>query len=286
MALGTKQPRAMVLCLAVAWLAGTGCSRIAAIGSSYPKCVNNLLKIGLALHEHHDELGSFPKAAISDKEGRPGLSWRVAILPFLGQKSLYDRFKLDEPWDSPNNKPLLAEMPEVFACPGTSRKDPSLTNYRAFAGHGAFLEPAYDKRLEKVWWVGDDGEKHYYGEPRSGTRIADFMDGPANTLMVVEAKVSVPWTKPDELPFDPEHPSGPLFGAGSPHRGGFNAVFVDASVWFLPNTISPDLFRSLITRAGGEIVSLDRPSTIQASKEEPHRPDLEIKKESERAMYK
>jgi hypothetical protein len=172
----------------------------------------------------------------------------------------------------PDNKPLLAEMPGVFACPSRPRGDPSLTNYRAFTGHGAFLEPAYDARLEPVWWVGDDGQKHYRGEPQGGARISEFLDGPANTLMVVEAKEGGPWTKPEDLPFDPGKLTDPLFGAGSPHPGGFNVVLVDASVWFLPGTISPELFRSLITRNGGEVVSLDRSSMFQRGREEPPPP--------------
>jgi hypothetical protein len=249
-----------------------GCGRISMLGSRYPQCVQNLLKIGLALHQHHDELGSFPKAAISDSQGRPGLSWRVAILPFLGERELYAKFKLDEPWDSEHNKPLLAEMPEVFICPSAPRNKPGFTHYRAFEGKGAFLEPAYDKRLEKVWWVGDDGIKHYAGEPQSGLRISDFMDGTSNSLMVVEAKESVPWTKPDELPYDPTQPNDPFFGAGSSHYRGFNVVFADASVWFLPNTIDPGLLRALITRAGGEVVSLGRTAKLQGGREPPPLP--------------
>jgi prepilin-type processing-associated H-X9-DG protein len=272
---GTR-PLAACVALAIASLAGCGDgARVVIQDTRYPQCVQNLLKIGLALHTHHDEVGSFPKAAISDSQGRPGLSWRVAILPFLGERELYARFKLDEPWDSAHNQPLQSQMPAVYTCPGAPRGEPGFTHYRAFTGHGAFLEPAYDKRLEKVWWVGDDGTKHYAGEPRSGLTIAAFTDGTSNTLMVVEARQSVAWTKPDEMPFDPTQPSDPLFGAGSSHSGGFNVVFADASVWFLPNTISPGLFRALITRAGDEVVSLDRAATFQGGREPPRRPTVD-----------
>jgi prepilin-type processing-associated H-X9-DG protein len=287
MALATKKRRALGLGLVVACLAVFGCGLGAVVDGGFSGCGNNLLKIGQALHQHHDELGSFPKAAIADKDGRPGLSWRVAILPFLGEKELYAKFKLDEPWDSANNKPLLAQMPAVFACPSRPSKDPSVTNYRAFIGNGSFFEPAYDKRLEKVWWVGDDGVKHYVGEPRSGTRIADFVDGPANTLMLFEAKDGVPWTKPEDVPFEPSRTPGPLASAGSPHFGGFNVLFVDGSVWFLPETTSPELFRSLITRNGGEVVSLDRStSKRQSGREEPKSPEADRPRNAEPVMRK
>jgi hypothetical protein len=281
------QPPAVCIALALACLTGCGDGAgVAIFDRQYPQCVQNLLKIGLALHGYHDDVGSFPKAAISDSQGRPGLSWRVAILPFLGERELYARFRLDEPWDSSHNKPLLAEMPGVYACPSAPRGEPGFTHYSAFTGHGAFLEPAYDKRLEKVWWVGDDGTKHYAGEPRSGLHMAAFSDGTSNTLMVVEAKQGVPWTKPEGLPFDPALPGDPLFGAGSSHRGGFNAVFADASVWFLPNTIAPGLFRALITRAGDEVVSLDRAATLRGGREPPRPTVDERLKDTEPVMRK
>ena len=81
------------------------------------RCVQQLKRLGLALHEFHEAHGHFPAAAITDKSGTPLLSWRVAILPQLGYQSLYDAFHLDEPWDSPHNLALAAQMPEVFRCP-------------------------------------------------------------------------------------------------------------------------------------------------------------------------
>ena len=64
------------------------------------QCVNNLKQIGLAFHNYHSANNAFPRAAITDKQGKPLLSWRVAILPYIGQQGLYNRFNLDEPWDS------------------------------------------------------------------------------------------------------------------------------------------------------------------------------------------
>jgi prepilin-type processing-associated H-X9-DG protein len=227
-----------------------------------------LHQIGHALHEYHDAQGSFPKVAITDKDGKPGLSWRVAILPYLGRNDLYKKFMLDEPWDSPHNRELLGSMPAVFACPSASRVDASLTSYRAYTGNGAFFEPAYDARLAKVWWTDPDGTKHYQPEPTHGMSFAHFVDGPANTLMVVEANEAVPWTKPDEFAFDPAHAGGPFFGAGSSHRGGFNAVFVDGAVRFIKTKSDPQVFRAMITRNGGEIVVLDDPARAQGGQAE------------------
>ena len=71
--------------------------------------------------------------------------------------------------------------------------------------------------------------------------------------MIVEAKEAVPWTKPDDLSFDPAAAPS-LHGAGSPHPGGFHASMADGSVRFLKNTIDLNVFRALITRAGGEVI--------------------------------
>src|SRR4249919_3311122 len=81
------------------------------------QCVNNLKQIGLAMHNYHDVKNGLPPSAIVDKQGKPLLSWRVAILPYIEQQPLYDKFKLDEPWDSPNNKDLIQYMPSIYMCP-------------------------------------------------------------------------------------------------------------------------------------------------------------------------
>ena len=58
---------------------------------------NHLKQIGLALHNFHAAFNHLPDMAIRDEDGKPLLSWRVAILPFIDKQALYDRFHLDEP---------------------------------------------------------------------------------------------------------------------------------------------------------------------------------------------
>jgi prepilin-type processing-associated H-X9-DG protein len=196
------------------------------------QCVNNLKQIALAMFNYESANGHFPRAAIVDKQGKPLLSWRVAILPYIEQAELYKKFKLDEPWDSPNNKALLKYMPTTYACPSRPNTEPFTTTYRVFNGPGSLLENGRD------------------------TRLADVTDGTSNTIMAVEAKDAVPWTKPEELPFGPS--PTPMFGAGSNHPGGFNAAFADGSVRFIKSTINPMTLKALITRAGGEVVNSDQ----------------------------
>ncbi|HEY8503525.1 MAG TPA: DUF1559 domain-containing protein, partial [Gemmataceae bacterium] len=139
---------------------------------------NNLKQIGLAMHNYHDTHGTFPAAAITDKQGRPLLSWRVAILPYLDQNNLYQQFKLDEPWDSEHNKKLLEKMPEIYAPVRGKAPQPHSTYYQVFTGPGTpFAGP-------------------------KGLHFREFKDGLSNTLLVVEAGVAVPWTKPQDIPYD------------------------------------------------------------------------------------
>ena len=154
---------------------------------------------------------------------------RVLLSAYIEQQELYDKFKQDEPWDSPHNKALLKEMPPVYRCPIRTNVEPFTTNYRVFVGNGALFQKDQD--------IG----------------VADVTDGTSNTIMIVEAKEAVPWTKPDDLSFDPAAAPS-LHGAGSPHPGGFNASMADGSVRFLKNTIDLNVFRALITRAGGEVI--------------------------------
>src|SRR5271166_372859 len=75
------------------------------------QCTNNLKQIALAMHNYASANNCFPPAATYTRDGKPLLSWRVLILPYLEQASLYNQFHLDEAWDSPNNKPLGDRMP-------------------------------------------------------------------------------------------------------------------------------------------------------------------------------
>jgi len=202
--------------------------------------INNLKQIGLAFHNFHSTFNFFPPLTRYDKNKKPLLSWRVAILPYIEQAPLYNEFKLDEPWDSPHNKALIPKMPKIFAIPG-AKTDPGKTFYRAFSGAGTAFSTQ------------NQGE--------TGVSIRDITDGTSNTLGVVEAKEAVIWTKPDsEIPFDAGQmppPAALVNGLGGHFPGGFNVMMLDGSIRFVKSTINPMTLRALITRSGGEVISND-----------------------------
>lgn len=103
--------------------------------------LNNVKQIVLALLNYESTYGHFPPQAICAADGTPLLSWRVAILPFLEEQALYERFKLDEPWDSPHNKALLAEMPDVYHDPSSARSSAEgNTDYLGVSGPAAIFD--------------------------------------------------------------------------------------------------------------------------------------------------
>jgi RNA polymerase sigma factor (sigma-70 family) len=192
---------------------------------------NNLKHIGVALHNYHDTYNHFPAPAIYGKDGKPLLSWRVAILPWLEQDNLYRQFRLDEPWDGPNNRKLAELVLAVYKPVGARPAEPGLTYYQAFVGKGAGFEP--HKEL----------------------RVADITDGMSQTLWVVEAGTPVPWTKPEDLPFVADQALPKL---GGQFGGDFNVLVADGSTNLLSKKADPDMLRAAITRNGGEEVDWDK----------------------------
>jgi hypothetical protein len=176
-----------------------------------------------------------PPRVVCDKHGNPLYSWRVPLLLHLAQGTehgaIYTQFKLDEPWDSPHNKALLARTPGCYRNP--VREDPpGTTSYQVFSGPGTAFE-------------------------RDGMTYEEFVGGASALALVVEAAEPVPWSKPADLTYDPDGPL-PALGIGltAPtarflcykigDTPGFTLGFADASARWLFNTTDEQTLRRLI----------------------------------------
>jgi hypothetical protein len=189
-----------------------------------------LSSLAWAMINYHNANKVLPAHA-SYKDGKPLLSWRVHLLPYLGHANLYKQFKLDEPWDSEHNKKLLRYMPgEYYPVGGVKTEKEFATFYQVLTG----AQTAFpgDKALA----------------------LKDFTDGTANTLLIVEAKKAVPWTKPEDVPYDPTKPV-PRLGGLFPN--GFNAALANGVVRFVPSTVSEATLRAAITPAGKDVLGAD-----------------------------
>jgi beta-lactamase regulating signal transducer with metallopeptidase domain len=197
---------------------------------------NNLKQIALAMHNYHDVHKHFPPAAVLGPDGKTPHSWRVAILPYLEQQELYNQYKFNEAWDSESNSKLLAKMPAVYRHPSTPgiAGNQQSSSYYALTGKGAIFN----------------------SEPsKTGTGFAKITDGTSNTVLIVEAKRDIPWTKPEDIPFDPEKEL-PKLGGYAPQ--GFSAAAADGSVRFISHGIDQRIFKLLVTMGDGQPVDWDQ----------------------------
>lgn len=135
---------------------------------------NGLQIIWEAVVKYRKEHGQFPRgigSAVS--EGEVGLSWRVYLLPFLGEQEeqLFDKFHLDEPWNSKHNLNLLDAKPVFYESPIKGGDRTSTTCFLAVLSSGASNEQRQDEETKK------------------------------SPIMVVEVDqdLGVPWTKPVDL---------------------------------------------------------------------------------------
>src|SRR5262245_32674018 len=206
-------------------------------GGRRASCANNLRNIALALWQYHDIHGTFPPAYIADEDGRPMHSWRVLLLPYLDQRSVYRQYRFDEPWDGPNNSALAFAVGRLrcYECPSSNCNGES--NYVAIVGS------------QTIW----PGSKT--------TKMVDIKDGAANTIILVETHNSgIHWMEPRDLDIaDIARGINPPLGMGisSGHvHGVANVAFADGMVKAIDNKASPKALRAALTIAGGEKVAL------------------------------
>ena len=194
--------------------------------------LNDLWEIMTALQGYNVRHRRFPPQAIYDREGKPLLSWRVAILVELGCPAM--PFNFDEPWDSTHNEQFIEQMPEVYRPAPTHtlhKAPPGMTRYQAVVGNNCAFEGS------------------------EGMKIRSVIDGTANTIMLVETEheLAVPWTKPADWMFEEMDPLKGLRGSPAiePLRETFAVGFVDGHVEDIDRRIEPEVFRCLVLRNDG-----------------------------------
>ena len=189
--------------------------------------MNNMRNIGTAMQSYADAHGHFPDRASLGSDGKPLLSWRIQLLPYLGQNELYKQFHLDEPWDSAHNRALSDLMPEIFASPNDPSE--SKTLYMVSYGPGAIYEGTKAKSLAEI---------------NAGDELS-------NTILLVEADPdqATIWTKPDDWEF---HPADPTKGLGELRGEKFLAAMADARVRVVPMNLNKKALKGLFTAKGGE----------------------------------
>lgn len=185
----------------------------------------------MAVASYADKHGHYPPPFTVDADGNRLHSWRVLILPMLEERELYEKIKLDEPWNSPANQQLADQMPSIFAFHGEYSPGLTKTNYLAVVGDRTFWPPT-GKRLPK-----------------------DITDELASTIMVVENQgCEVYWMEPRDLDVD-ALPSNPLDPKGISSKYLHPAVVTaDGHLLEFFKQFPSEVLHAMLTINGGEAV--------------------------------
>lgn len=188
----------------------------------------NMQKVGRAMLAFHGDKGCFPLYMTEqDSQGNYPHSWRVQILPYLGETALYRQIHLNEPWDSPWNRQFHNRMPAIFKNP--NRKLPTgFTTYSVITGKETLFSANQSCSLEDVTKKIDD------------------------VLLIVE-RTPVCWMNPEaDIPTEKCFPIGSPSGiieaecCQSLKIKAFQVVTCSGNYYVLPSDIGEYDFRSLV----------------------------------------
>ncbi|TWU19050.1 DUF1559 family PulG-like putative transporter [Allorhodopirellula heiligendammensis] len=216
--------------IAIVRVGGTTAAKLRT-GRTRMGSMKNLEKIAQALNAYAADHGIYPAPAILDHAGNPLLSWRVAILPYLGEEELYDQFDLGASWDSAQNQQISYRgMPTIYRHPDTNSWATE-TVYHLVTGAGTLFPSS-----------GPLGPKQ-------------VIDGATQTILLVESSAPSIWTEPADLDF--ARSAGAINSSSGTDLGGVTdggacVVTVDGRSHFLPETTAPMTVNALITPQGGE----------------------------------
>ena len=199
-------------------------------------CMSNLQRIARALNAYAAEHGTYPTPVVTDAAGKPLYSWRVLLLPYLEEPSLYANFKLNEAWDSAANAQLIAQCPNVYLSPGSGANS-SQANYVLITGAGTLF-------------------------PKTGPlKPAQISDGLDRTLLVVETdNLMNDWSKPFDIDISKMNSRIGAPGAdtiGGTHAAGAAAVFADGQPAWLSVNLPAAIVDASITPNGNESIPFD-----------------------------
>lgn len=200
---------------------------------------NNLKQLALAALNYADRHNGYPPAVVygesafpqlnasGDKKSHVPRSWRVELLPLLGYEELYKQYRLDEPWDSEANLRFLQAVPAVYRSP-FDRPQSTNASYFAVTGPGTVF----------------DGNE--------GTPVVEIRDGLSNTLLWVEAKREIPWTKPEDIAYEADQPV-PNLGGWQPDV--FLVALCDGSVHPVRSSewVDKTFLRPWIEKSDGQV---------------------------------
>ena len=245
------------------------------------QCTNNLKQLSLGMHNYHDTLKAFCPGSLGDPSWVDNYSiygghftWPAFILPFVEQKTLYDRIDFSKRawtanWEGSGtskgdtaNQFAAQNMPAAFVCPSAHRARPANEekDYAINCGLDECCPNRNTGPYRGVAWY------------RSEVAFRDITDGTSNTFLFVEhahfaPQAGVARDKGTNPFFYVHHmDEGYVMGSVSPndltntnkrmaaseHPGGVQGALCDGSVRFVPNTVDLTVWNATFTRMNGE----------------------------------
>lgn len=212
-------------------------------------CEERIGRIALAMQLYERDHGTLPPACTIDNDGKPLHSWRVVLLPYLGQQELHDRIRLDEPWDSQHNRQFHKEPVAFYQCPSaTLAPDVWQSDYPT-------PEPLPAGLTTYAVVVGP--EMPFEGS--EGKPLASFGPKRATMILIVERQEPVCWMDPTgnvsqaEAEKGVNLPEGGGDGIASRHPGGVICGHSDGAARFFPDISRFEDFRKLLHGTAGPL---------------------------------
>jgi hypothetical protein len=204
-------------------------------------CHYDIRQLAKALLLYEADHGRLPPPYIAGPNGKPMHSWRVLILPYLEAQNLFDEYDFSEPWNGPNNSLLAQQAPDIFQCPSDASRIGGTTSYFAVVGP------------QTAW------------PSAGGRRLDEFVDGPGQTLLLIEvAGRSVNWLDPEHVSYEEALgllTAGNAQDAHAPHfltdrfeisRPARNVALADGTSLLSRIGWSEDAAKAVLSVAGGE----------------------------------
>ncbi|MCE9553621.1 MAG: DUF1559 domain-containing protein [Planctomycetes bacterium] len=221
--LSVALPLLNIICLLIALLVpAVGAARQAARRA---QSANNLRQITMAAHQYESQNRRLPAVA-DDSQGAP-VSWRVDILPFMEQISLYKLYDKTQPWNSEKNRTVSDRHMPLYSSP--EERALNNTHYLAVMGPGTAFEGNKPIELQRFGSI-------------------------SQTILYVEADAAVPWAEPKDYNYNPADPAA---GLGGLRPSGFMAAMGDGSIRTIPADTDPAVLRALMSRDGDDNQGVD-----------------------------
>ena len=193
------------------------------------ECSRNMTRIGEAILAYCEENGEFPPAFTVDESGNRLHSWRALILPYLGEKEVFDLIDFSTPWDSQTNQRARDTAVQVYRCPWGSNGS-TYTHYSVVVGPGGLFTGSDPSKPEQI------------------------SDDPETTIMLIESKTkqSVPWMQPTDLSVDQLRETDTAGGDGI-HIAGFRMItYLSGETFHVSDWALEEFAEAWTTVSGGE----------------------------------